>query len=147
MQPSQKVNNMARSSGSFKPGQSGNPAGKSPGQTPRALFRKLVGDNLQVIVETLVNNAKAGDTAAAKVLTDRLVPALKPTSDSMSLKVSGTLSEQGAAIVAAMTTGKVTPEQAKSAMDVILAQSHLIDQAEIIAQLNEFSTWLQNSKK
>ena len=138
---------MAKSGGSFKPGQSGNPAGKSPGQTPRAIFRKLVGDNLQAIVETLVANAKAGDTQAAKVLADRLVPALKPTSDSMSLKVSGTLTEQGAAIVAAMASGKVTPDQAKSAMDVILAQSHLIDQADIITQLNEFSQWLQNSKK
>ena len=99
------------------------------------------------IVATLVANAKAGDVQAAKVLIDRLIPTLKPTADSMSLKVSGTLTEQGAAIVAAMASGKVTPDQAKSAMDVILAQSHLIDQTEIITQLNEFSQWLQNSKK
>lgn len=138
---------MPRSSTSFKKGQSGNPAGKQPGATSRARFRKLVDTDLPGIVQTLVANAKAGDTQAAKVLADRLVPALKPTSDSMSLKVSGTLTEQGAAIVAAMTSGKVTPDQAKSAMDVILAQSHLIDQADIITQLNEFSQWLQNSKK
>lgn len=99
------------------------------------------------IVAELVSNAKAGDTQAAKVLIDRLIPSLKPTSDTLNLKVSGTLTEQGAAIVAAMTSGKVTPDQAKSAMDVILAQSHLIDQNEIITQLNEFSQWLQNSKK
>lgn len=138
---------MAKSGGSFKPGQSGNPSGKAPGPTQRTIFRRLVGDNLKTIVETLVTNAQAGDTQAARVLIDRLVPALKPTCDNMSLKLTGTLSEQGAAIVAAMTSGQVTPDQAKSAMDVILAQSHLVDQAEIITQLNEFSQWLQNSKQ
>lgn len=138
---------MPKSSTSFKKGQSGNPTGKQPGTTSRARFRKLVDTDLPGIVQTLVTNAKAGDTQAAKVLLDRLIPALKPTADSMSLKVSGTLTEQGAAIVAAMASGKVTPDQAKSAMDVILAQSHLIDQNEIITQLNEFFQWLQNSKK
>lgn len=138
---------MAKSGGSFKPGQSGNPSGKAPGPTQRTIFRKLVGDNLETIVKTLVTNAQAGDTQAARVLIDRLVPSLKATSDNMSLKLTGTLSEQGSAIVAAMTSGQVTPDQAKSAMDVILAQSHLVDQAEIITQLNEFSQWLQNSKK
>ncbi len=132
---------------SFKPGVSPNPAGRPPGNTPRALFRRLVGDNLKTIVDTLVTNAQAGDTQAARVLIDRLVPALRPTSDSMSLKVTGTLSEQGQSIVAAMTSGKLTPDQAKSAMDVILAQSHLVDQADIITQLNEFSQWLQNNSK
>lgn len=138
---------MAKSSTSFQKGQSGNVRGKPPGATPRTLFRRMVGDNLTAIVETLVSNAQAGDTQAAKTLLDRLLPALKPTTDSLNLKVSGSLSEQGTAIIAAMTSGKVTPDQAKSAMDVILAQSHLIDQAEIITQLNEFSQWLQNSKK
>jgi hypothetical protein len=74
---------------------------------------------------------------AAKVLVDRLVPALKQTSDSVSLKVTGTLSEQGAGIVAAMTSGQVTPDQAKSAMDVILAQSHLTEQSEIVKRLDQ----------
>ena len=132
---------------SFQKGKTGNPAGRPPGTTPRAKFRKLVDGDMPGIVATLVANAKAGDVQAAKVLIDRLIPTLKPTADSMSLKVSGTLTEQGAAIVAAMASGKVTPDQAKSAMDVILAQSHLIDQTEIITQLNEFSQWLQSSKK
>lgn len=138
---------MAKSGGSFKPGQSGNPSGKAPGPTHRTIFRRLVGDNLKTIVETLVNNAQAGDTQAAKVLIDRLVPALKPTVDSIGLKVSGNLSEQGAAIVAEMTAGRITPDQSKAAMDTLMTQSHLIDQAEIIAQLNEFSQWLRDSKK
>ena len=132
---------------SFKPGETGNAAGRPPGTAPRARFRKLIEADMPGIVEQLVANAKAGDVQAAKVLIDRLIPSLKPTSDSLNMKVSGSLSEQGAAIVKAMTAGQVTPDQAKSAMDVILAQSHLVDQTEIINQLNEFSQWLQSSKR
>jgi Family of unknown function (DUF5681) len=128
---------MPKSSTSFKKGQSGNPTGKQPGTTSRARFRKLVDTDLPGIVQTLVTNAKAGDTQAAKVLLDRLIPALKPTTDALSLKSTGTLAERGEAIITAMTSGKVTPDQAKSAMDVILAQSHLVDQTEVLTRITQ----------
>jgi hypothetical protein len=138
---------MPKSAASFKKGQSGNPKGRPIGKTVRARFRDLVNPDLPAMVETLVGLAKGGDVQAIRVILERTIPSLKPTSDSLSLKVSGTLSEQGQAIVSAMTAGRITPDQSKAAMDTLLAQSHLVDQNEIITQLNEFSQWLQNSKK
>lgn len=44
---------MARSTTSFKPGQSGNPAGKPPGRNVSNLIRKRCGDNAERIVTEL----------------------------------------------------------------------------------------------
>lgn len=133
---------MPRSSTSFKKGQSGNPSGKQPGTTSRARFRKLVDTDLPGIVQTLVTNAKAGDTHAAKVLLDRLIPALKPTTDALSLKSTGTLAERGEAIIAAMTSGKVSPDQASIAMNTLTAQAKLAEQGEILQRIEQLEALL-----
>ena len=128
---------MPRSSTSFKKGQSGNPTGKQPGTTSRARFRKLVDTDLPGIVQTLVANAKAGGTQAAKVLLDRLIPALKLTTDALSLKTTGTLAERGEALIEAMTSGKVSPNQAHIAMNTFTAQAKLVEQGELVQRIEQ----------
>ncbi len=70
----------------WKPGQSGNPAGKKPGQTPAQLADAKLGETvrellaqpdedgvlrLQVMIIAQYNKAKNGDTPACKLLLDR----------------------------------------------------------------------------
>ncbi len=62
----------------FKPGQSGNPAGRPKDKTPATLWRKSIVADMPEIIKTLVNLAKGGDVQAAKVLLDRICPPLKP---------------------------------------------------------------------
>jgi len=62
----------------FKPGQSGNPKGREPGKTPAAKLRQFITKAMPEILSQLVEQAKAGDVAAAKVLIDRVCPPLKP---------------------------------------------------------------------
>ncbi|MFZ2220163.1 MAG: DUF5681 domain-containing protein [Rhodoferax sp.] len=138
---------MPRSSTSFKKGQSGNPAGKQPGTTSRARFRKLVDTDLPGIVQTLVANAKAGDTQAAKVLLDRLIPALKPTTDALSIKTTGTLAERGEALIEAMTSGKVSPDQANIAMNTFTAQAKLVEQSELVQRIEQLEALICTTAK
>ncbi|MFZ4479690.1 MAG: DUF5681 domain-containing protein [Rhodoferax sp.] len=126
---------MPKSSASFKKGQSGNPAGRPPGTSPRARFRSMVDPSMPDLVQTLVQAAQGGDVAAIRVILDRTVPALKPTSDSLQLKTSGGLSEQGQAIIDAMSRGKCSPDVAQVAMNTLVSQSRLIEQSEVIQRI------------
>ncbi|WP_320415827.1 DUF5681 domain-containing protein [Methylomonas montana] len=56
----------------FKPGQSGNPAGRPKDKTPATLLRKSILGDMPDVLKKLVELAKGGDVAAAKVLIDSL---------------------------------------------------------------------------
>jgi hypothetical protein len=126
---------MAKSTSSFKPGTTGNKAGRPPGTTPRAKFRKMVDADMPAIVQTLIQAANGGDIQAIRVILDRLIPALKPTTADLSLRTTGTLTERGEAVIKAMLAGSVSPDQAKTALDTLTAQAKLLEQSEIFTRL------------
>jgi hypothetical protein len=132
---------------SFKPGTSANPAGRPAGTTPRAKFRKMIDPDLPGIVEVLVQAAKGGDVGAIKTILDRLIPALKPTAADLSLRTTGSLAEQGANIIKAMMTGAISPDAAKTSLDVLTGQSKLVEQSEIVNRLNELEALLCPTSK
>ena len=61
----------------FKAGVSGNPKGRPKNKTPATLLRKSIVEAMPDIILKLVEQAKEGDTAAAKILLDRCCPTLK----------------------------------------------------------------------
>ena len=65
--------------GRFKPGQSGNPAGRPRGSLNRTTLalRAIMADQAEAIVETLIGQALAGDVAAGRAILERLVPVVK----------------------------------------------------------------------
>ena len=65
---------MARTSGSWQRGQSGNPSGRKKGDAAITRARKIIASELPAIISALAELAKAGDTQAAKILIDRLLP-------------------------------------------------------------------------
>jgi hypothetical protein len=62
----------------FKPGQSGNPAGRPKDKTPSTMLRKAIAEDMPDVVKKLIELAKEGDVQAAKVLMDIICPPLKP---------------------------------------------------------------------
>lgn len=138
---------MAKSPASFKPGKSGNPGGRPPFSTPRAKFRKALDPDLPEIRQALVNAAKSGDVAAIKLIYDRLIPSVKPTSDDLSIRLTGTLEEKGEAIVSAMLKGRITADQAQAAISVIAAQAKLTEQSEIIKRLDQLESLVCTTAK
>lgn len=130
----------------FKKGQSGNPKGKPPGPTARSKFRDQVNAALPGIVANLVQQAQNGDMTAASLILNRCIPALRPTSDPTKLVMprNGSLSDQGERVLAAAMAGSLAPDEAKSLIDVLTAQSKLIEQSEIAQRLEAIESWLKN---
>lgn len=101
-------------------------------------------------MQKLVDAAKGGDLQASKIILDRCIPALKPTSDAVKIATTGTLIERGERIITAMSKGECSPDQAKAALDVLQGQSNLVHKSEIeerLAALEKFQHEKTRGKK
>jgi hypothetical protein len=117
----------------FKPGQSGNPAGRKPGQTPGAKIRAAIEKRRDDILQAVIEAAIAGDMQACKMLLDRITPPLKPVAAQIALSVpeGAGLSEQGAAIVSAALSGQIPPDIGSQLITALAAQSKIIEIDEL----------------
>lgn len=89
------------------------------------------------LIKVIFDTALAGDMTAAKIIVDRLYPALRPTGAEINIRTSGNLEMKGAAIVNAMTAGKMAPDTAKMALDAMALQARLTEQAELLARIEK----------
>ena len=97
----------------WKPGQTGNPNGRPPGQSEITKLRKSIMSDAPEILARLVDAAKAGDVQAARLILERVLPPIKPMEQAVELQMSdsGTLTEQGRAVLMAVAAGELAPGQ------------------------------------
>jgi hypothetical protein len=104
--------------GRFKPGQSGNPAGKPKGARNKATLaaQALLEGEAQGIARKAVEMALAGDGAALRLCLERVVPSLKSVAPPVCVDAGGanSLTGQARALLAAALTGEVAPDVAAS---------------------------------
>lgn len=94
----------------WKPGQSGNPKGRPPGRGAVATMRDALAADAPAILATLVTAAKGGDVQAARIVLERVLPALKPSEAPHPLALgSGSLTDQGRAVLASVAAGQLAP--------------------------------------
>ena len=127
----------------FKPGQSGNPNGRPKDKTPATLLRKSIIGEMPEIINKLVELAKGGDVAAAKVLLDRCCPALKPQAMPINLPVNGTLAEQGGEIIRATMAGQIPPDIGSQLITALSNQGKLIEWQELTERLSRIEKKLE----
>ncbi|MCA8278504.1 DUF5681 domain-containing protein [Burkholderia cepacia] len=122
----------------FKKGQSGNPAGKPRGaRDKRTALRELLQPHAADLVAKAVELAKAGDTTALRICIDRCIPAIKAKDAPVDLPdLTGSLVEQGEAVMRAMARGRITPDEANAVMQVISAQARIIEVDELEKRLS-----------
>ncbi len=130
----------------FKPGVSGNPKGKPKDKTPATLLRKSIIDDMPEIILKLVEQAKNGDTTAAKILLDRCCPALKPQAMPINLPVNGTLAEQGGEIIKATMSGQIPPDIGAQLITALSNQGKLIELQELTERLTHIEKQLELRK-
>lgn len=128
----------------FKPGISGNPNGRPKDKTPATILRKTIADDMPEIIKTLVGLAKGGDVAAAKVLLDRICPALKPQAMPISLPTNGTLAEQGNEIIKATMAGQIPPDVGSQLITALSNQGKLIELQEMAERLQRLEKMLES---
>jgi hypothetical protein len=92
----------------WKKGESGNVLGRPPGTGEVASLRAALARHVPEIISAMVEAAKGGDTAAAKLILERAVPALRAEELPVTLEgFAGNRVEMIAAVVQAIADGKL----------------------------------------
>ena len=137
----------------FKPGRSGNPSGKPRGTRHRItlLAEKLLDEDGEDVVKKCIELAKGGDSAAIKLIMDRLIPPRKDRPVSIDLPLIENISDASRAMAMVSTAvgeGTVTPLEAQVLSGVVENFRKTVETLELeqrIAQLEK--TQLIGSKK
>ncbi len=125
----------------FKPGQSGNPAGKAPGtrhKVTRAIELLLEGQH-EALTKTAINKALEGDGVALRLCLDRLAPPRKDAPVSFALPpitTAGDTVAASSALLDAVAAGEVTPDEAGRVMALLTAHKTLVEAGDLEARIS-----------
>ena len=133
----------------FKPGQSGNPAGRPTGSrnaTTLAVEALLEGQ-AEAITQRAVNAALDGDMVAVKLIMDRIAPARK--SRPIQINLPGIGDAQGIAqaqttVLAATACGDLTIEEAAGLSSLLDARRKALETEQLemrLKRLEEAAKW------
>jgi hypothetical protein len=93
---------VARSDGSWKPGQCGNPNGRPKGaRDRRSKLRYGLLKEVPAILKALAAAAKGGDIQAARLILERTLPALRSAAETLTLPAVDTPASQGRTVLGA----------------------------------------------
>lgn len=122
--------------GKWTKGTSGNPAGRKSGTGQIGKLRAAIAKDVPAIIQSLATSAKAGDIGAARLLLDRVLPALKPIEETVGIALEGgTLAAQGGAVVAAVAAGELAPGQGAALLASLGTLARLIETDELAARV------------
>jgi hypothetical protein len=126
--------------GRFKPGQSGNPAGKPKGARHAALLAldAIGSESAAEVMRAVVDAAKAGDMRAADILLRRLWPERKGRPvpiDLPAMREAGDVVAALGAVAAAVAAGDASPEEGQAIAAIIEGQRRAIETADIERRL------------
>jgi hypothetical protein len=120
----------------FVKGQSGNPAGRPKGIINQLKLRQSIAREIPEILAAMVKAAKGGDTTAARLLLDRVLPALKPTDQPVTMPLTGAdLGSDGREIIAAVGASIVTPEQAGRLLAGLGSLARIVEVDELLKRV------------
>lgn len=116
----------------WQPGQSGNPRGKKPGCGALQKLRATLAPDVPDILAGLVTAAKGGDVQAARLILERALPALKASEATQPIDLpTGSLTDQGRAVLAAVAAGELAPGQAAQLLTAISGMAKIVEIDEL----------------
>jgi Family of unknown function (DUF5681) len=129
----------------FKPGESGNPAGKAPGTRNKAtaLIETLLAGEADAVGRKVVELAKDGDVVALRLCLDRLCPPLRDRPVQFSLpaiETAADLMKASAALLQAVAAGELTPGEAGDVAKLIDAHVRAIEITDVQERLAALET-------
>lgn len=136
----------------FKPGQSGNPAGRPAGsgfagKAREELQRAWDGDEGKPGVRAkLIDLALAGDVVACKLVAERVCPVLKPAEPTAAMELQGdTLTEKALAVIVALAGGAVPVSQASQLLDGLATLAKITESEQLKARIEALERQLQGT--
>lgn len=133
----------------FKPGQSGNPAGKPKGASRAAKLRELLEPHATALVKKAVELAKKGDTTALRLCLERLMPAMKAETrlaEIPGLAEAADLTSQGRAVLAAAADGIISAGQSATLLQAIGAMAKIVEVDELTRRIERLETVTSNRR-
>ena len=129
----------------FKPGQSGNPAGKKPGTRHKVslLAEKLMSDDVEKVTKSVIDAAVAGDMAACRLILDRIVPARKDATISINLPEINTIEDAATAmgvIVKAAASAEIGLSEADALTKLVQGMSYALQLTDVVRRLEALET-------
>ena len=122
--------------GRWKVGESGNPAGRTPGSGQLQKLRDAIAEDVPEILASLVDAAKGGNINAARLILDRVLPPLKAIEQAVALQLpEGTLSAKAGALLDAAALGRITPAQAAQLIAAVGAIGKITEFDELNARI------------
>jgi hypothetical protein len=129
-----------KSSTRFKPGQSGNPAGRPKGSrnATTVALENLLDGQAEALTNKAVEMALNGDMAALRLCMDRILPPRKDrpvTFDLPPIKCAGDAAAVTSAVLVAVAAGELTPSDAAEIGKLIDSYVKAFETAELAERL------------
>jgi hypothetical protein len=122
------------SKGKWLAGRSANPAGRPPGSGVIGELRRQILTQVPEVLGKLLEQALAGDVQAARLLLERVLPAVKPQAAPIilpGLAEADGLAHQGAVVIRAVAAGELAPNVGAVLLAGLGQQGRLIEIAEL----------------
>src|SRR5260221_2196151 len=128
--------------GRFRPGCSGNPAGRPPGSRSEAsiLKEQLRGDQIDTAVQIIGDRLAAGSEATARFVIKQIDPKKRAARVAFEYPPGASLIERFQALFAASANGEITPEEAQALSRVLEREGNTIVKAAGVARDLEHDT-------
>lgn len=121
----------------FAPGNPGRPKGARNRAT--LTLEKLMDGSVEDVAKAVIMAAKSGDTSAARLVLERIMPARKDSPVMLALpdmKDAAGLLEAGNRVLEAMAGGELTPAEADAVFALIERQRRIVETVEIERRLS-----------
>lgn len=122
----------------WRPGQSGNPAGKLKGLPDRRrLLREKIEHHADELIELAIAGARAGDMTALAMLLTRAIAPVRPEAAPVAFArpAGASASDWARSVLAAVADGQLAPDTGKHLIDAIAAVANITALDEIEKRL------------
>lgn len=123
----------------WKKGQSGNPRGRPKGSRNKATLLAIAAmeGELTDVVKVVIDAAKGGDMAAARLVVDKLIPTTRERPLSIALPDVTSVDDCATAqakVLAAVATGEILPGEGETLAGLIEHRRHSLETSDLAAR-------------
>jgi hypothetical protein len=141
-----------KTSPGWKKGTSGNPRGRPKGSRNKATLLALAAmeGELSAVVRVVIDAAKGGDMAAARLVVDKLIPATRELPLSIDLPPVATAEDCATAqakVLAAVASGHLLPAEGVALAGLIEQQRRSLETIQLAARMEAVEALLKQKGK